>query len=110
MKKRANKLAKGGAMFVPDELSAKAALYRQRNEMYKDNYKRFGPMVHAMMKDLRLSSADDFNRYGVLTMLFSKLGRYATQFANGGHDDSLDDLCVYAMMLKELDQEARRKK
>lgn len=112
MKKRALKLAKVGAMFVPDQLVEKAALYRQRNSIYKDNYKRFGGMVHAVMPTIVLKSADDCNRFGVLNMLFSKLSRYAAQFPDGGHPDSLDDMCVYAMMLKELDKDAleRRKK
>jgi len=91
-------------------LEEKAALYAQRNAIYKDNYKRFGHMVHAIMPEIHLTSGDDCNRFGILVMLFSKLSRYAAQFADGGHADSLDDLSVYAMMLKELDQEAAARK
>ncbi len=97
-------------MFVPDQLKKKAAIYEERNALYKDNYKRFGGMVHAIMPNINLKSKDDCNRFGVLVMLFSKLSRYAAQFDQGGHDDSLDDLCVYAMMLKELDGEAKKTK
>lgn len=93
--------------FVPKELEAKAELYRERNKIYGDNYKKFGKMVHAIMGDTVLASDDDYKRFGVLVMMFSKLSRYASNFSNGGHDDSLDDICVYAMMQKEIDREAR---
>lgn len=109
IKSRAKKLSKVGAMFVPDQLTAKAALYRQRNAIYKDNYKRFGGMMNAVMPTISLKTPDDCNRFGVLVMLFSKLSRYAAQFDQGGHADSLDDMCVYAMMLKELDEEASKR-
>ena len=93
--------------FVETELQKKAELYTRNNAIYKDNYKRFGPMVQAMMGVTVLVTPDDYNRMGILTMLWSKLGRYSSTFSEGGHDDSLDDLSVYAMMLKELDAEAR---
>lgn len=92
--------------FVAQELKDKAALYEQRNAIYGDNYKRWGNMVQAIMLEVTLKTPDDFNRFGVLVQLFSKMSRYAIQFENGGHADSLDDLSVYAMMLKELDKDA----
>jgi hypothetical protein len=93
---------------VPDDLRAKADLYQQRNAIYGDNYKRFGPALLALTGPIQLETAEDFNRFGILVQLFGKVSRYAMNFANGGHDDSLDDAAVYAMMLKELDNEARQ--
>lgn len=96
--------------FVPNELQKKADLYRERNKIYGDNYKKFGNMVHSIMGETKLETADDYKRFGVLIMMFSKLSRYASNFSVGGHDDSLDDITVYAMMQKEVDQEARAAK
>ncbi len=96
--------------FVAQELEQKANLYDDRNAIYGDNYKRWGGMVQAIMKEVTLKTPDDFNRFGVLVQLFSKISRYAIQFEKGGHADSLDDLAVYSMMLKELDLEAAKKK
>ena len=91
--------------FVVAELEAKAQLYAERNKLYGDNYKRFGPiMVLLFPGGVTLATAEDFNRFGIFVQLVSKMTRYSENFTRGGHDDSLDDTAVYAMMLRELDQ------
>lgn len=92
---------------VPDMLRDAAKIYEERNRMYGDNYKKFGHALQPLMQNIKLKSVEDFNRFGILNQLFSKLTRYANMFDSGGHDDSLDDITVYAQMLKELDQAAR---
>lgn len=90
--------------FVVRELNAKADIYRERNKLYGDNYKRFGVIMATLFPNgLTLRSVADFNRFGILVQLVAKETRYAENFTRGGHDDSLDDTAVYAMMLKELD-------
>ena len=88
-----------------DKRMQKAAkTYRQRNKVYGDNYKRHGAVMAALFPDgIALRTIEDHNRFGVLTMIVSKLGRYATNFEKGGHNDSIHDLGVYAFMLEELD-------
>lgn len=89
-----------------DALHAAAEIYEQRQAIYGDNYKRFGHVMAILFPDgLTLKTGNDFNRFGVLTQVVSKITRYAAQFNNGGHPDSLDDASVYAMMLQELDSE-----
>ena len=84
-----------------------ARLYEQRNQLYSDNYKRFGHIMLMLFPNgLSLDTADDFNRFGVFVQIVSKLTRYAGNFEAGGHKDSLDDTAVYAMMQQELDMEA----
>ena len=96
--------------FVSKELKTKASLYTERNVLYGDNYKHFGPSVKALFPEgVELRTADDWARMGVLVQIISKVTRYAGMFSRGGHDDSLDDITVYAMMLKELDTEARKR-
>jgi len=89
---------------VPELLYNAARIYEERNKMYGDNYKRFGYILQQMFpKGLRLNSAEEFNRFGVFVQIMAKCTRYAENFVNGGHPDSLDDTAVYAMMLQELD-------
>lgn len=97
--------------FVPDALRAAAKIYEERNALYGDNYKHFGRVMEALFPDglkFSLLGPKDWNRLGVLVQIVGKLTRYCPNFFEGGHDDSLDDLAVYAMMLKELDEEARQ--
>lgn len=90
---------------VPDHLTNTAGIYRERNALYGDNYKRFGHvMLHMFPGGLTLRSAEDFNRFGVLVQIVGKVTRYAANFERGGHADSLDDNIVYAAMLRELDE------
>jgi len=96
--------------FVATELKAKAELFNERHKDYGDNYKHFGYIMGQLftngeMFDTR--NPDTMNRLGIFVQMITKLTRYAQNFHKGGHDDSLDDLVVYAMMLKELDVEVR---
>lgn len=93
---------------VPDRLHKLARLYQERNAVYGDDYKRHGDVMIALFPEgIRLETVADFNRYAVLTMIVAKVGRYASNFAKGGHPDSLDDVAVYTQMLQELDAEWR---
>lgn len=92
------------AKSVPDMLRDNAGIYEQRNQLYGDNYKRFGKIMAILFPNgIDLQNADDFNRFGIFVQVVSKITRYAENFSRGGHDDSLDDNAVYSMMLKELD-------
>lgn len=93
----------------PAFLRDAATIYEQRNKLYGDNYKHFGPSLSALFPNgLTVKSPHDFNRLGLLVQVFSKLTRYAQNFERGGHEDSLDDLAVYAMMLKEIDRGVKK--
>jgi len=91
---------------VPDFLRDAAAIYEQRNALYGDNYKRFGLVMVALFPHgMNLESSEDWNRAGIFVQMVSKITRYANCWSSG-HDDSLDDLSVYTMMLRELDEES----
>jgi hypothetical protein len=85
---------------VPEMLEQSAAVYRERNALYKDNYKQFGRLMTLLCPE---HDADYWNQRALLVMIVSKLTRYS-QVA-GGHDDSLMDMAVYATMLREIDNE-----
>ena len=100
---------------VPEMLHEAAGTYKERNLQYGENYKNFGPVVHALFpKGIAMFQKEkgialhkrDLNRLGILVQIVSKLTRYCTNFDIGGHDDSLKDLAVYATMLRELDAES----
>lgn len=91
---------------VPEMLRGAAKTYEERNKVYGDSYKSYGTVVQSLFPEgLELDSDDLHNRFGVLTMMISKLTRYCQNFEKGGHADSLHDLSVYATMLNELDAE-----
>lgn len=92
--------------FVVMELLRKAKVFEERNRVYGDNYKRFGAVMKLLMETQQPVNLFDpviGNRFGVLVQIVAKITRYCENFDRGGHDDSLDDIAVYAMMLKELD-------
>lgn len=89
---------------VPEMLRDAAGIYEERNKLYGDNYKRFGPVMQLLFPDgLVLKTPEDHNRFGVFVQVVAKVTRYAENFTAGGHPDSLDDLTVYSQMLQELD-------
>lgn len=91
---------------VPEMLREAADVFEERSALYGDNYKRFGFLMAALFPlGLTIKSVDDWNRLGVLVQKVSKLTRYAQQWGNGGHADSLIDDSVYTTMLRELDSE-----
>lgn len=100
------------AKFVPEHLRKAAETYEQRNALYGDNYKEFGDVLLALLgNDLLpppgVDLAHHYCRLGVLVQIVGKLSRYCANFNRGGHADSLDDLAVYAMMLRELDADIK---
>jgi hypothetical protein len=81
--------------------------YQARNRVYGNNYKRFGPIMESLYPNgITLKTPMEFNRFGVIIQLISKLSRYVTD-PMFGHMDSVHDMGVYSMMLEELDAEQR---
>ncbi len=91
--------------YVANELRNKATLFQERAAVYGDNYMRFGHIMKQLLHVQMLDPMDPhaMNRLGIFVQIVSKLTRYGENFTNGGHNDSLDDIAVYAMMLKQLD-------
>jgi hypothetical protein len=91
--------------FVVRELHQLAALFEERDKQYGAAYLDVGKVWIALFPNgLTLKTERDFRRACLLMMLIHKLKRYAAGWERGGHDDSLDDLAVYAMMNKHSDK------
>ena len=79
--------------------------YKARNKVYGNNYKRFGAIMDALYpKGVVLQNEHQWNRFGIIIQMISKLSRYVTD-PMSGHLDSIHDLGVYCFMLEELDAE-----
>lgn len=98
------------APFVTQRLRHAADIFEQRAAIYGDNYKHFGKAMKGLFpRGLEINSEDDWNRLGILVQVMAKMTRYGQQFHSGGHEDSLDDASVYAMMLQELDADIKKR-
>lgn len=89
-----------------DMLQDAADTFKERAEVYGDNYKNFGKVMMTLFPNgLKIEGVDGWNRLGIIVQIISKLTRYCENANKGGHDDSLNDLAVYSSMLRSLDKE-----
>lgn len=102
MKKKETTMTKS----VPQALADLGKLFEERNALYKDNYKNFGKTLMGLFPNgITLKTAEEFNRFALFLQIVHKQSRYAQNVTSGGHADSLDDISVYAQMLREYDDE-----
>jgi len=95
---------------VSENLKFLAYLQEEKEQEYGEAYKRKGRAMLAILGGgIALNTEDDFNRYSILEFMVSKIIRYGSNFHDGGHKDSLDDISVYAQMLSCLDEELKNK-
>jgi hypothetical protein len=88
---------------VPQILRSAAATFEQRNKLYGDSYLVYGEVMDALFPEgITIATIGDWNRFGILSMIVSKLTRYSANMRDGGHKDSAHDMAVYAAMLEEL--------
>lgn len=96
---------------VTKALEEAAELFEDRTKDYGEAYKAFGKVMVEMIpvskRPLVLKDERDFNRMGIFVHIINKVMRYAYNFENGGHEDSLTDLSVYAQMLAQIDKEGK---
>ena len=91
---------------VPDRLKGLGKIYQERNALYGSNYKNFGKILMGMFPlGIELKDEEQFNRFALFLQLVHKISRYARNIQSGGHQDSLDDLAVYAQMMAEYDDD-----
>jgi hypothetical protein len=91
---------------VPKRLADLGALYKQRNRLYGDNYKHTGKVLKGMFPNgVTLTTEDEFNRFALFIQLVHKSTRIAQSLPGKSHEDSLDDMAVYAQMLRHWEDE-----
>ena len=79
-------------------------IHSDRHALYGQNYLRFGPIMKSLMGQVTLKTEKDWNRIAIIIHMLNKLTRYCSRWGKGGHQDSLDDLAVYSLILKEIDE------
>ena len=78
--------------------------FEERNKVYKDTHTMHGNVLKAMFpKGIFLHDAVEHSRYVTFNQIVGKLCRYATNFTDGGHQDSIHDVGVYAFILEAID-------
>jgi hypothetical protein len=93
---------------VPQRLRDAAELFEERNAQYGNNYMTMGEVMNAMYPDgLVIQGAEAWLRLMLQVHRVTKETRYACNFARGGHQDSLEDISVYAQMASETDDQRR---
>ena len=92
---------------TPDRiLEAAAQTFAERNKEYRNNWRMVGPVMKEMFPDgIDLATMQEQERFHLFSLIVVKLTRYAVNFHNGGHKDSIHDIAVYAAMLESIDDE-----
>lgn len=79
--------------------------FKSRSVVYGKNYLQHGKVMRALFPDgINLQTEKDWNRFGIINMIVSKLTRYSQNWPHK-HIDSIHDLGVYAFMLESLDHD-----
>jgi len=83
--------------------------FKQRGEVYGDNYKQVGEVMKVLFPDgIILNSVMDFNTYSIFDLITVKLTRFAQSKMK--HIDSIHDIAVYCAMLESLIRNYNQKK
>lgn len=99
-------------MTIVSKLRTAIQTAKQRGAVYgHDGSEVTGRAIAMLFPDgITLKTADDFARFLIFSMMMAKTGRYAKNFAKGGHMDSVHDTGVYAFILEDLDDRCNRKR
>lgn len=84
-------------------LEGLAKLFKERQAVYKDNWKDIGPVLAGFFpRGVTLVTAQDHIRFHLFILTLVKLTRYTNNWERG-HSDSLRDASVYLAMLDAAD-------
>jgi hypothetical protein len=88
-------------------LRGSADAYQERSAVYKDNFRSVGRVMEALFPDgaPSLGPAVDYDRWHIFELIIVKLTRYANNYSQGGHEDSVVDMVAYLGILHALDEE-----
>ena len=90
---------------VPEILEQMAATFRERNGIYRDNYKRIPSVVGALFPHGVSSELVMRPEWHLFELILVKLARFAN--AELSHVDSIHDVAVYAAMIQSILEERK---
>ena len=86
---------------VPEILEEMAKTFRERNAVYKDNWKMVGRIMEAMFPEgVKITTAEDWDRWHLFILKVVKLSRFAVSGLT--HTDSIHDDAIYSTMLEGI--------
>ena len=86
-------------------LEQAAQTFRDRQAVYKSNYKQIGTIMKGLFPDgVTLKTEEDHIRFHLFMLMVVKINRYSNNWSTG-HQDSIRDACVYASMVEMVDSE-----
>lgn len=88
---------------VPAILEQMAATFRERNEVYRDNYKRVPAVVSALFPRGVPGALVLQPQWHLFELILVKLARFANTDLT--HEDSIHDVAVYAAMIQSILEE-----
>lgn len=93
-------------------LRGSADTYQERSAVYKDNFRSVGRVMEALFPDgaPKLGPAVDYDRWHIFELIIVKLTRYANNYEDGGHEDSVVDMVAYLGILHALDEEFAKRR
>jgi hypothetical protein len=89
-----------GRIGAADILQKMADTFRERNGVYKDNYKMIAPMVKAMFPEGVPPELVTTEHWHLFELILVKLARFAS--TNLTHIDSIHDAAIYSAMIEAI--------
>ena len=85
------------------KIEAALKTVKERKALYGHSYLVHGEIMKVLFPHgMELKTTEDFNRYGALSLIVTKLVRYCNKW-DKPHQDSIHDLGVYAFILETVD-------
>jgi NADH dehydrogenase/NADH:ubiquinone oxidoreductase subunit G len=82
-------------------LAEMSKTFKERNAVYKDNYKKVGQVMSVLFPDgVQLNTAADFDKWHLFELMIVKLTRFVNADLN--HKDSIHDIAVYSAMIEAI--------
>ena len=94
-----------GTAGVPEILEGMAATFRERNEVYKDNYKVCADVMAALFPEGVPPDIAHSYEFGLMYMVIGKLTRFVASDLK--HADSAHDMAIYAALIEHSLGEVR---
>lgn len=93
---------------APDLMRKAIETFAARSSYGPADFKKQGTIMHTLFPDgMQTLTVEQCSRFVVLSIIVTKLCRYAEHAHDNGHDDSIHDIGVYSFILQAMDIASR---
>lgn len=93
---------------APDLMRKAIETFEARSSYGPADFKKQGEVMQALFPEgMQTLTVEQCSRFVVLSIIVTKLCRYAEHAHDNGHDDSIHDIGVYAFILQAMDIASR---